>query len=588
MLAAALAVSTGGVVAAAAGPPPGAPPADAKVREPGVDRGPGFAPPVDRPAKGLAENEAKAAALARSQSGPRGSVKEEVTSKRTAASRTVRDSVTGVLTTEVFSEAVHYQDAKGAWAPIDNTLAAAPGGEGGWANKANRFTATFPADLTDGAVRVAETAVPERFVALKLDPETEAASTPAPAGPSETLTGPSATTPAPTDEPTRDEPTRDEPTETPADDSAADATGPAVVPVAAAPKPAGDTAAPAPPAADPEVDGAVVEYPDAAGPGADVAYEVLGDGVKETVTLETAGALGADAAVSFTVRTGKGLSPVLAGDVVTVVDARGVPVFMVPAPFMDDAAGAHSEDVAVALVPAGEGAHTLTLTPDPAWLEAEERVFPVVVDPTVTLPSPTLGCSISSTAATTSSCGAARLPVSWDTTGAQQRVLVRFDELLDVVPADALVERAELGLWPESSSTGVATSVDVKELTAGFATGATWNTRNGTTAWGTAGGDRAGLVSARRTLTPNGTYQSLQVGELVSRWVEGTSPHHGRDRRAAAAPRADLGHGPEAERGLAEPHRDPQGQHRGGHRERHRPHQHHRQPGHRQRRGDHV
>ncbi len=288
MLAAALAVSTGGVVAAAAGPPPGAPPADAKVREPGVDRGPGFAPPVDRPAKGLAENEAKAAALARSQSGPRGSVKEEVTSKRTAASRTVRDSVTGVLTTEVFSEAVHYRDAKGAWVPVDNSLVPAPGSKGGWANKANRFTTTFPADLTDGAVRVADTAVPERFVALELDPET--ASTPAPAESSETLTGPSATTPAPADEPTLDEPTRDEPTETPADEPATDAIGPAVVPVAATSKPAGATAAPAPPAGDPEVDGAVVEYPDAAGPGADVAYEVLGDGVKETVTLETTGA----------------------------------------------------------------------------------------------------------------------------------------------------------------------------------------------------------------------------------------------------------------------------------------------------------
>jgi hypothetical protein len=59
-------------------------------------------------------------------------------------------------------------------------------------------------------------------------------------------------------------------------------------------------------------------------------------------------------------------------------------VFVLPAPFMTDAAGAYSGHVAVTLTPAapgGAGGWVMTVTPDPGWLAAPGRAWPVVIDP---------------------------------------------------------------------------------------------------------------------------------------------------------------------------------------------------------------
>lgn len=58
------------------------------------------------------------------------------------------------------------------------------------------------------------------------------------------------------------------------------------------------------------------------------------------------------------------------------------PVFVVAAPYMFDAAGEYSSAVAVQLKKTGNH-YRYTLTPDRAWLEAGERVWPVTVDPTI-------------------------------------------------------------------------------------------------------------------------------------------------------------------------------------------------------------
>ena len=456
----AVSVSAGGVASAAT--PVAAKPAAAAEVKAKPDKGPGPKGPRGAP---YPKQEAKlAAAGAVKQSGPKAGAKGvEVEGMRTATSRTLEDPVTGLLSTQLASEAINYQDAKGAWQPVDNAVKAKKDKAGktvGWTNGANRFTATFPTALAGagaGAVSVADVADPGRSLALSVVPEQGAPTT-----------------------------------------------------VAA-----------------PVVKGEQVSYPDAAGAGADVGYAVGGDGVKESITLEGAGALGADGAVAFTLTPGAGLVPTLGGDgSITVADAAGATAFVVPAPFMDDAKGAHSDDVAVALAPAeGQaGVWTVTLTPNGTWLGDAGRAFPVVVDPSIEYPSPISSCSIRSAAPSTASCGGAQLPISADTNGASERVLLRFDDLLNVVPADALVEHAEIDLAVTGGTSG---SVDVRAATADWNTGATWNTRDGSQAWGTSGGDREAVVAGRATLTPNTSVQAIQVGDLVQRWVEGTTAHRG-------------------------------------------------------------
>jgi hypothetical protein len=238
----------------------------------------------------------------------------------------------------------------------------------------------------------------------------------------------------------------------------------------------------------------------------------------------------AGGSIAFGLAVGAGLRPVLTGATVTVVDQAGTVVFVMPAPFMDDAAGAHSDAVAVTLTEsvagAGDGQWALTLTPDRGWLAAAERVYPVVVDPTIAYPSSMTGCTLSS-AAPTSSDGSGNVDVSADTTGATQRVVMRFNTLLDVVPADAMVTRARVNVFVPALAGAVPTSVDVREVTSSWSSGATWNTRTGSTPWRTPGGDRADLVSARATLNPDASYQGLEIGELVQRWVDGSAAHNG-------------------------------------------------------------
>lgn len=80
-----------------------------------------------------------------------------------------------------------------------------------------------------------------------------------------------------------------------------------------------------------------------------------------------------------------GLTPTLEADgSVLLVDADGAGIFEIPAPYLQDADGEVSFDAAYALTQITDG-YVLTVTADPAWLNAEERAFPVTLDPTVRL-----------------------------------------------------------------------------------------------------------------------------------------------------------------------------------------------------------
>ncbi|WP_143091848.1 RHS repeat-associated core domain-containing protein [Lentzea albida] len=127
-----------------------------------------------------------------------------------------------------------------------------------------------------------------------------------------------------------------------------------------------------------EVDGAQVTYR-AVRPEVDLRLTATRTGVKEDLVLASAGA---PTSFSFTLTTER-LQPRLtsAGDV-ELVDGDRV-VAMLPAGFMDDAAGVRSRDVRYALDKAGDRTWTLRMDLDQAWLFDSQRVFPVTVDPTV-------------------------------------------------------------------------------------------------------------------------------------------------------------------------------------------------------------
>lgn len=129
-------------------------------------------------------------------------------------------------------------------------------------------------------------------------------------------------------------------------------------------------------------EGAGAEYADVA-PETDLEYEVLPGAVKETIVLRRPQGR---SSWRFTLDT-KGLTPRLAGDTVELVDAAGdVPIVMPPIEAWDSAPEERRtlQGGTYGLQKQG-GRWVLTVSVDPGWLRAPERVYPVSVDPTFQL-----------------------------------------------------------------------------------------------------------------------------------------------------------------------------------------------------------
>jgi|GEM_PF-3144818 len=59
-------------------------------------------------------------------------------------------------------------------------------------------------------------------------------------------------------------------------------------------------------------------------------------------------------------------------------------IFTMPAPYMSDAGEGHSEDIVYCVDNLGEDEYLFKLIPNAEWLNATDRVFPVIIDPTIT------------------------------------------------------------------------------------------------------------------------------------------------------------------------------------------------------------
>lgn len=124
---------------------------------------------------------------------------------------------------------------------------------------------------------------------------------------------------------------------------------------------------------------ASVLYPEALGSGVDVRYTVLPYKIKEDILLAAPGVL-----TSYTMRVDAvGLTPCLNPDgSVAFAEPDGDIRFLIQSPYMFDAGEGLSHDIAVTLG-SDNGTVLVTYTPDAAWLNDPERVYPVTIDPTL-------------------------------------------------------------------------------------------------------------------------------------------------------------------------------------------------------------
>jgi RHS repeat-associated protein len=215
------------------------------------------------------------------------------------------------------------------------------------------------------------------------------------------------------------------------------------------------------------VNGATATYAQAL-PDTDVAYEMRGAGLKETLSLTS---VSSPASYRWTMNIGVGGSASLQDDgTVSVEGARGT-TFVVSRPVIADASG-HEGVAHYTLDEVGDGEYHLTLHLDRVWLDDSARSFPVTVDPSVSV-GKDVACWLDGTAASDSTsghCDGTPLQLASASGHESKRAMAHFPLTL---PDDADVSYASLTLT-ESTGLSQAYTGGVYALLRGFNSNATW------------------------------------------------------------------------------------------------------------------
>ena len=114
--------------------------------------------------------------------------------------------------------------------------------------------------------------------------------------------------------------------------------------------------------------------------GVDLEYVLTGHDIKENIIVKER--LG-EYSFIFEIKT-KNLSVSVENGIIAFTDSdTGEEKYHIPAPYMYDASGEYSLAAEYTVEENGNGKYILTLNADKEWMNADDRAFPVVIDPTV-------------------------------------------------------------------------------------------------------------------------------------------------------------------------------------------------------------
>lgn len=125
-----------------------------------------------------------------------------------------------------------------------------------------------------------------------------------------------------------------------------------------------------------------IQYSDALGQDVDLEYIVLPSRIKENIILQSAQDI---SYYVVTVYTENLSARLLENREIEFYNDCDEVIFTMTSPYMYDSAGELSEDIAVEMVAKGDGCYFIKMTPNAQWLGDESRVYPVVIDPQVSV-----------------------------------------------------------------------------------------------------------------------------------------------------------------------------------------------------------
>ena len=277
----------------------------------------------------------------------------------------------------------------------------------------------------------------------------------------------------------------------------------------------------------PEVAGDVASY---AGPdGTEPTLQSTPVGVKETVVLAEPPV--GPAEYVYEIKASAGVTPALADDGgVEFTTEAGEVEYVIPAPFMVDTPGTPEGWSSAVRFGLSEttGGWRLTLIADSEWLTDPSRVYPVMIDPTVTtLPDAQTDCWINQASPGSNYCDTNMLRVGLDANGKKRLSLVKFP--VTDIPPTATVLSAELGLYADStqSRTSKTATYIARRVDQSWGSAATWTARNSTSNWSTAGGSWAGSTAGLNLAGTGSGWRNFEVTPYVADWVSGSQPNYG-------------------------------------------------------------
>lgn len=286
--------------------------------------------------------------------------------------------------------------------------------------------------------------------------------------------------------------------------------------------------------------GGVAEY-EGAGTSAGIEFTGLTYGLKENIVLDGPSAA---STYRYAVDASAGISPELTEEgSIEFRDAEGALVGLMPAPVMADSASepAVSSAVHYTLAPGDSGGWLLSVEADPEWLSDPARVWPAMIDPTVTVDKPALDCIIANHYEG-QMCGATgqaylTAKAKYLSSGSTElaRSLLRFDT--SAVPKDASLTSATIGLYSAKTATNI-TKVDLYDVSREWTSAVTWKgTGKGGSAgnWAAPGGDYGkhmpaptSVKTSERGSAPGWwEFSSDELRWLVARWKAGMVPNNG-------------------------------------------------------------
>lgn len=264
----------------------------------------------------------------------------------------------------------------------------------------------------------------------------------------------------------------------------------------------------------------------------DLEYDLAGNKLKETIVLYKK----SKQSFVFEIQTDAESAVLNNDNSVSFFNEEGVEIYHMEKPYMTDAQGEYSNEVATKLIRAEEG-YYLTYTPDYEWLSAKERQYPVRIDPTLVqaIYTETVTDTYVSNGQKTS---APDIRGGWDvlnigrrrqTFGSVQyikRGFIRFEVPSEIGKNDCIID-AKLDLVHYTVPDAVSVNgiqIDVHELTSGFTEGGTyWVNQPGYNPVVT---DYA-IVNKGNTFPGSSlSYDSYNLTKLVNKWHNG-EPNYG-------------------------------------------------------------